>query len=101
VRPGAPPVEEQPTTVEWRLYSVTGPKITSRLFLARAAGAEAPWGGGRLLVHDDKGKVKYVVELRPPPQPEPCHPGCFPAGTPVLLPDGTTTPVEKADAGTW
>jgi len=94
-RLGAPPAELQPMNVEWKLYSITGPKITSRLFLATPQGG---WGS-RLLVHDDKEKVKYVVDLRLPPQPEPCHPGCFPAGTPVLLPDGTTTAVEGIRAG--
>src|SRR5436189_5792117 len=33
-----------------------------------------------------------------PPQPEPCPPGCFPAGTSVQLRDRTTT-VEKIAAG--
>jgi hypothetical protein len=82
--------------VKWKLYSITGPKITSKLFVATSN----DWAGARFLVHDDKGKVKHAVELHVPPRPpiEPCHPGCFPAGTPILLPDGSTT-VEKVRAG--
>jgi hypothetical protein len=50
---------------------------------------------GRLLVHDTDGRVEHVVELaeiNPPKEgvpPVPCHPGRFPAGTPVLVPEGT------------
>ena len=52
---------------------------------------------GRLLVLGKDERVEHVVELAdltPRPgtggdHPIPCHPGCFPAGTPVLVPDGT------------
>lgn len=49
---------------------------------------------GRLLVHDKAGKVAFVVEMtedkpaKDPGLPVPCHPGCFPAGTPVNTPTG-------------
>ena len=54
-----------------------------------------------ILVHDDTGKVQYAVQLHipQPPRMEPCHPGCFPTGIPILRPDGTTTTVEKVRAG--
>jgi hypothetical protein len=94
-RLGAPEPKDPPKEVKWKLYSVTGPKIKSPLFVSMAD----DWRTTRFLVHDDKGKVKYSVELHKPPPLEPCHPGCFPAGTQILLPDGTTTTVEKVRAG--
>ncbi len=83
----APEREKREAEVKWRLYAVTGPKITSRLFLATATVNR--WREGRLLVQGEDGKVKYAVDLRMPPLPEPCHPGCFPAGTPIATPGGT------------
>ena len=71
----------------WNLYSITGPKITSRMFLALPA--EAAWPSGRFLVQGQDGTVKHAIALTLPPQPEPCHPGCFPPGTLVRTPDGT------------
>jgi hypothetical protein len=65
--------------VEWVLLEVRGPKITSRLFLAREDKAWGQWA--RLLLHDKAGKVRYAVRVTAPPLPPPCHPGCFPAGT--------------------
>jgi len=49
------------------------------------------------LVYGKDDQVQFVVELadqKPVKQqqeqfPPPCHPGCFPAGTPVRLADGT------------
>ena len=93
--PGQKAVE---VSVEWRLYSLSGPRITSRIFLATAAANE--WREARLLLQDEQGKVKYAVDLRSPPEPriEPCHPGCFPAGTLIRLPEGTI-PIERIRAG--
>jgi hypothetical protein len=90
--------------VEWLLFELQGPKITSRLFLATRAENLVPGPGGRgiadgrLLVHDKDGKVKYVVDVHRPPPPQPCHPGCFPTGTPIRVPDGTK-PIERVREG--
>ncbi len=72
------------------LYEVRGPKVQSRLSLVVFRGA-MPWGDGRLLVRDKDGGVRYAINLRLPQQqfPPPCHPGCFPAGTLVRVPNGT------------
>ncbi len=73
------------------VYRVKGPKITSPLFFVTAGPGLT---SGRLLVHDKLGKVAFAVEMRkdePPVEgglPVPCHPGCFPAGTPVATPAG-------------
>ena len=59
---------------------------------------------GRLLVQDKDQRVKYVVELidakpnKVEERPIPCHPGCFPAGTLVLVPDGAKR-IELVRAG--
>ena len=81
---------------EWSLYAIAGPKITSRLFVALPADSE--WPRGRFLVQDRDGKVKHAINLTLPPQPEPCHPGCFPASTVVRIPGGTT-PIERIRVG--
>jgi hypothetical protein len=77
--------------IEWTLYEIKGPKITSKLFLAMEQNEGQPHG--RLLVHDDQGKVKNAVTLwGPDPRPqEPCHPGCFPAGTKIAVGSATKT----------
>jgi uncharacterized protein (TIGR03067 family) len=84
-----------------QLYELRGPKVTSRLSLLATAGDASP-GEGRLLVHDKAGDVRTVIEFLAPRQQErltePCHPGCFPAGTAVRVPAGTT-PIEKLRAG--
>jgi hypothetical protein len=82
--------------VDWLLFEVRGPKITSPLFLATAT--EDKWKFARILVHDKDGKVKYSVNLHEPGLPEPCHPGCFPAGTMIYVPGGKTL-VERIRAG--
>lgn len=71
--------------IEWTLYEIKGPKISSKLFLAMEQNEGQPHG--RLLVHDDQGKVKSAVTVwGPDPRPqEPCHPGCFPAGTKIAV----------------
>ena len=80
-RVAAPLVE-----VEYTLFEIRGPKVTSRLFVATEDKALGRWG--RLLVHDKAAKVRYAIPLTSPPPPEPCHPGCFPAGTPIQSPGG-------------
>jgi uncharacterized protein (TIGR03067 family) len=84
-----------------QLYELRGPQVTSRLSLLAHAGDASP-GEGRLLVHDKAGDVRTVIEFLAPRQQErltePCHPGCFPAGTAVRVPGGTT-PIEKLRAG--
>jgi hypothetical protein len=80
--------------VERSLFRLTGPKFGSTLYIATPGpGLTA----GRFLVYGKHDRAEYVVELNAfdpnakPQQgpPVPCHPGCFPAGTPVLTPDGT------------
>jgi hypothetical protein len=86
--PGAPAVE-----VEWQRYEITGPKIVSKLSLARETRAD--WSYARFLWATKEGKNRTLVVLRGP-EPElkerpvpPCHPGCFPAGTADQTPGGT------------
>jgi hypothetical protein len=77
------------------VFRIKGPKITSSLLVA----TEGPsLTTGRLLVLGKDKRVEYVVALtdsKPKPSKrehvpvKPCHPGCFPAGTPVLIPDGS------------
>lgn len=97
-RPAAPESEAREFKEEWRLYSVTGSKITSRLFLSTELSRQ--WSDARLLVQGDDGKIKYAVDLRMPPQPqfEPCHPGCFPAGAQIAVPGGKKA-AEAVEAG--
>jgi hypothetical protein len=42
--------------------------------------------------------VRRELEIERAPRYEPCHPGCFPAGTPVRVPLGTT-PIERIRPG--
>lgn len=85
---------------EWPIYELRGKKLTSRLFLA-AQGRELQWG--RLLIQDREGKVVSVIPLHSllpfdMIHANPCHPGCFPAGTQVLTPKGTR-PIDAIRAG--
>jgi hypothetical protein len=82
--------------VEWHLYEVRGAKITSRLALAFPVADRGR--SGRLLVLNKDGKVQTVIAMHQPPRPIPCHPGCFPAGTSIRVPDGTRA-VERVRAG--
>jgi hypothetical protein len=83
---------------EWRLYKIQGPKITSRLFLAmRGESPSQLVPSYRVLIHDKDGKVKYAIDVAHPLQ-EPCHPGCFPAGTAIKVPGGTI-PIESVHEG--
>jgi len=86
----------RPRQQEWLLLEIRGPKITGRIGLATPTADN--WSSGRLLVHDKDGKVKYAISLTKPPPPEPCHPGCFPAGTPIRTPAGSQ-PVERLREG--
>lgn len=93
--PGAAAVE-----VEWQLYEISGPKIVSKLSLARETRAE--WTYARFLWATKEGKNRTLVvlhapqtDVRPPP---PCHPGCFPAGTPIQIAAGTKA-IEDIRAG--
>jgi hypothetical protein len=83
---------------ERQLYEVRGPKITSRLFVV-AFPFDSPWGDGRLLVHGKGGEVRYVIGLTERMHRTiPCHPGCFPAGTTVRVPNGTKV-IERVREG--
>ncbi len=92
------PATGGPNEVEWRLFRITGPKIISGLSLARAAGPE--WVAARLLVSEKDGTGRVSLSLvAPNPLPlPPCHPGCFPAGTPIQVPGGTTL-IDRLRAG--
>jgi hypothetical protein len=95
-RLGAPESEVREHKEEWSLYTITGTKLKSKINLAIKPNG---YGfDGRLLILGDDGKVKHVIDVRSPPPQEPCHPGCFPAGTPVRIPGGTTT-IERLREG--
>jgi uncharacterized protein (TIGR03067 family) len=84
------------------LFELRGPTVSSRLSLVAYADT-TPSGDGRLLVRDKAGDVRQVIDLTVPdrrvPVPvQPCHPGCFPAGTAVRTPDGTTA-IERLRVG--
>jgi uncharacterized protein (TIGR03067 family) len=80
-----------------QLYEIRGPKVVSRLSLV--VYKDMPTRDGRLLVHGQGGAVRYVIDLeRPELRLPPCHPGCFPAGTRVCVPDGTK-PIEQVREG--
>jgi hypothetical protein len=71
-----------------QLYELRGPKVASRLSLVVTENL-APVGHARLLVHGRGGEVRYAIDLfRFEDRFPPCHPGCFPAGTRVHVPDG-------------
>jgi hypothetical protein len=90
--------EQQSATEEWSFYTLTVEKMTCKMTLVMEKSKGESLGRGRILILDDKGSVKQVIRLSPPPQPEPCHPGCFPAGTRITTPNGTV-PVEKLQVG--
>jgi uncharacterized protein (TIGR03067 family) len=81
-----------------QLFEIRGLKVVSRLSLVVYKGM-MPTGDGRLLVHSRGGEVRYVVDLtKPELRFPPCHPGCFPAGTRVLVPGGNTA-IERIREG--
>jgi hypothetical protein len=96
VRLGPNPPREE----ERFLYEIQGKTITSRLFLVTATkklGAEPLRTHGWILIKDKEGKVTHLIGMHPP-DISPCHPGCFPAGTPVQTPRGAK-PIESLRAG--
>lgn len=88
LRLGADPREAVQIEENWTILEIKGPPIKSKLTMA--VNQMNRWSAGRLLIHE-QGKVKYVIEMQLPPQPPPCHPGCFPAGTLIAVPGGTRT----------
>lgn len=70
---------------EHYLYEIRGEKSPTRFFLMAFS---KDLSVGRLLIHNREGQVAFVIDLRKRPVPAPCHPGCFPGGTPVLTPKG-------------
>src|SRR5262249_47480184 len=60
--------------------------------------SEKHWHSARLLIHGKDDKVEAVIVVHEPPIPQPCHPGCFPAGTLVHTPQGPR-PIESIRAG--
>jgi len=83
------------------LFRLKGQEIQTPMFFATTGPGLT---SGRLLLHDADGRVEYVVEMRElkpvkdAGPPVPCHPGCFPAGTPVLVPGGFR-PIERLRPG--
>src|SRR5262245_58411667 len=83
--------------VETRLFEIKGPKFTSPLTLA--VDVSDRWSNGRLILADKEGKERLAVFVREPHRNlEPCHPGCFPAGTQIQTPAGAKA-VENVRAG--
>lgn len=87
-------IEAGPPPEEWQLFRLSGAKITTALFIATRRGLSS----GRFLVGDEGHKVRFAVDVRTPSPPLPCHPGCFPAGTAIRVPEGTR-PVEAIRVG--
>jgi hypothetical protein len=76
------------------VYAIQGPKITSRLLLVTPG---QPTQTATLLIKDKNDRVEYLVPLHKI-IPQPCHPGCFPVGTPVVTPQGPR-PIDSLRAG--
>src|SRR5262249_27577834 len=80
--------------VKRSVFRIKGPKVTSALFVATVGPGLTT---GRLLLLGKDQRVEHVVEMaeiKPNRvgegvHPIPCHPGCFPAGTLVVVPGGT------------
>jgi hypothetical protein len=71
-----------------KLYDVESDKLDARLTLVVP---EREDGQHLLLLRDKNGRVESVFPLgikRPELRLQPCHPGCFPAGTLVETPNG-------------
>src|SRR5947207_3047402 len=57
------------------------------------------WSSARFIVSDKDGKGRIAVSVQAPEQRfPPCHPGCFPAGTPTHAPGGARA-VERLRVG--
>jgi hypothetical protein len=79
-----------------RLFSVAGEGLGDRLLLVVPAKDTEAY---RLVARDKAGQVTDVIPLEVrPARIEPCHPGCFPAGTAVATPEGTRR-IETIRAG--
>lgn len=88
----AAPAECDTEEQTWKIYSVSGPKLKSRLTFACA-----DYGGttARLMVHRADKSVQFAITLSEPlARIEPCHPGCFPEGTPIRV-SRDTIPIES------
>jgi hypothetical protein len=83
---------------DWMLFDVRGPKITTRMTLATLAERVNSNLYGRFVILGKDGKPEHVIGVSTPPPPEPCHPGCFPAGTLVATPK-QTRPIETIRKG--
>jgi Pretoxin HINT domain len=82
---------DDPKKQDRKVYELDSPKFGGRLFIVLP--------GGRLIYRSKDGKVESVVGLQETRIPlEPCHPGCFPAGTLVVTPDGPRK-IETLKAG--
>jgi Pretoxin HINT domain len=96
--PGGGPAVE----TEVQRFEIIGPKIVSKLTLVRET--KAGWAYARFLWATKDGKNRTLVSLYGPqpkietPPPPPCHPGCFPLGTQVLVGDRTKA-IEDVRAG--
>ena len=115
-RNGRPPLAMDVTIEfvrEGMIGRVNRPPTKRALFRIKSADLQTPiffatpgpgLTSGRLLVHDAYGRVEYVIEMREEKpskdgdKPVPCHPGCFPAGTPVLTPGGLR-PIDRLRPG--
>jgi hypothetical protein len=97
-----PPVAAGAVEVDWELFEVTGPKIVSKISLAREAGPNWPYA--RFVWASKEGKNRMAIMLHGPAPAvdmqriQPCHPGCFPSGTPIQIPGGAKA-VEDLRAG--
>jgi hypothetical protein len=89
---------DDPKKQERRVYAIDAENLTGRLVLVVPASDDGPFS---LVVRDKELKVEAVIPLHrsPPPIPkQPCHPGCFPAGTIVETPSGAR-PIETIRVG--
>jgi hypothetical protein len=69
-----------------RLFTLAGKRLGERLILVVPAKETDSY---RLVARDRAGKVTDVIPLQvQEPRVEPCHRGCFPAGTVVATPGG-------------
>jgi hypothetical protein len=91
-----PQAQADPAKRGRRLFTIVGEGLGDRLVLVVPGKETDPY---RLIARDKSGKVTDVIPLEvQPARIEPCHPGCFPAGTAVATPDGTR-PIETIRPG--
>lgn len=82
------------TFIERRLFELQGKGLKSKVFVV---GPEGLHGTPRMLIKDKDGKITHVFEMEAY-DISPCHPGCFPTGTPVMTPKGAR-PVQEVRVG--